>query len=466
MGSKSADAPNYAGAAVAEGEAARELNEAATYANRPTQINPWGTVEWGVTPTWDPATQQYVNDWTQTTTLDPKADAALQNEMQMQQERTGLAAGMMGDLGNNYSQAVDWSKYGDQTQIGGPQYMTTEGLNDRISDVGTTNYNPEALQRNINYGDQTVQGGEYQYQQAADSMYNQAKSRLDPQFDSEQKAMEIKLANQGLQAGDAAYDAQINSLNQRKTDAYGSAQNNAYANGMGAAQGMFGMDSSLRDMNTGEADRMANFYNTAAGQQFGMNSSAQQQAFQDRLAAGNFSNAARDQGYNERLSQLGYNTGAEMSYADWQNNARQQAMNEELMQRGTRLNEVNALISGQQVGTPQFQGFNQAGTAATPQMLQAAGMQGQQAAADASASNAMMGNLIGGAATAYGGGMFSDRRLKKNIKRIGEHQGHNIYSYTYLWGVDGVGVMADEIPEKYRIRVGEYDMVDYGGLFG
>jgi len=29
-----------------------------------------------------------------------------------------------------------------------------------------------------------------------------------------------------------------------------------------------------------------------------------------------------------------------------------------------------------------------------------------------------------------------------------------------------VGVMADEIPEKYRIRVGEYDMVDYGGLFG
>ena len=359
-----------------------------------------------MTPTWDPATQQYVNDWTQTTTLDPKADAALQNEMQMQQERTGLAAGMMGDLGNNYSQAVDWSKYGDQTQIGGPQYMTTEGLNARVSDVGTTNYNPEALQRNINYGDQTVQGGEYQYQQAADSMYNQAASRLDPQFESEQNALEIKLANQGLQAGDAAYDAQINSLNQRKTDAYGSAQNNAYANGMGAAQGMFGMDSSLRDMNTGEADRMANFYNTTAGQQFGMNSSAQQQAFQDRLAAGNFSNAARDQGYNERLSQLGYNTGAEMSYADWQNNARQQAMNEELMQRGTRLNEVNALISGQQVGTPQFQGFNQAGTAATPQMLQAAGMQGQQAAADASASNAMMGNLIGGAASMYGGGMF------------------------------------------------------------
>jgi len=107
MGSKSADAPNYAGAAVAEGEAARELNEAATYANRPTQINPWGTVEWGVTPTWDPATQQYVNDWTQTTTLDPKADAALQNEMQMQQERTGLAAGMMGDLGSSYGQAVD-----------------------------------------------------------------------------------------------------------------------------------------------------------------------------------------------------------------------------------------------------------------------------------------------------------------------------------------------------------------------
>ena len=41
---------------------------------------------------------------------------------------------------------------------------------------------------------------------------------------------------------------------------------------------------------------------------------------------------------------------------------------------------------------------------------------------------------------------FSDRRLKTDVKKIGTHRlGIPLYSWTYLWGEPGIGVMADEV---------------------
>jgi hypothetical protein len=59
----------------------------------------------------------------------------------------------------------------------------------------------------------------------------------------------------------------------------------------------------------------------------------------------------------------------------------------------------------------------------------------------------------------------SDRRLKKDIKRIGTHKlGIGLYEWTYLWGKKAIGVMADELrkvmPEAVTNFFG-YDMVDY-----
>jgi len=62
---------------------------------------------------------------------------------------------------------------------------------------------------------------------------------------------------------------------------------------------------------------------------------------------------------------------------------------------------------------------------------------------------------------------FSDRRLKKDIKEIGEtHDGLPIYSFKYKEGDDQprIGVMADEAREKHPDavhRVGGIDAVDY-----
>ena len=90
-------------------------------------------------------------------------------------------------------------------------------------------------------------------------------------------------------------------------------------------------------------------------------------------------------------------------------------------------------------------------------------MQGQQAAANASASNAAFGNMMGGASTL--GMMLSDRRLKRNIRQIGTKRGYPIYAFDYLWGVAGIGVMADEVPAEYTVQQGDYKMVNYGELF-
>ena len=55
-------------------------------------------------------------------------------------------------------------------------------------------------------------------------------------------------------------------------------------------------------------------------------------------------------------------------------------------------------------------------------------------------NNAMLLALMGGG----GGGMMSDRRLKKDIKHIGDLNGIKLYTYK-LFGKQSIGVMADEV---------------------
>lgn len=60
------------------------------------------------------------------------------------------------------------------------------------------------------------------------------------------------------------------------------------------------------------------------------------------------------------------------------------------------------------------------------------------------------GGLLGtlGGALSLASGMFSDRRLKTNIKQVGTlSDGLGVYSYDYIWGEPSVGVMADEVAQ-------------------
>ncbi len=101
------------------------------------------------------------------------------------------------------------------------------------------------------------------------------------------------------------------------------------------------------------------------------------------------------------------------------------------------------------------------------------GLGQQQLQMQANMANAQ-GNqqLLGMGMSAAAQGMaayFSDRRLKKNVRRIGTRKdGLNVYEFEYVWGGPRVvGVMADEVRRVYPQAVssfGGYDMVDYAKL--
>jgi hypothetical protein len=91
--------------------------------------------------------------------------------------------------------------------------------------------------------------------------------------------------------------------------------------------------------------------------------------------------------------------------------------------------------------------------------------QGQVASAQAQQAGQQQGinNLFGLAnlgLTGYGLGIFSDRRLKTNVKKIDEVNGHNWYTWDWNQignnlGLDGtcMGCMADEVYEKNKDAV-------------
>ena len=81
----------------------------------------------------------------------------------------------------------------------------------------------------------------------------------------------------------------------------------------------------------------------------------------------------------------------------------------------------------------------------------------------------MMGSSKANEDADFRKGENSDRKLKKNITKIGESlSGLNIYSFEYKNPIYGKGlfqgVMSDEIPQEAVIKTGEHDMVDYSML--
>lgn len=162
-------------------------------------------------------------------------------------------------------------------------------------------------------------------QRAEDMMYQQATSRLDPAFQGRRQALEIKLRNQGLGPEDAAWQAQMGNLGQQETDAYN--------------QAMFSASAAGRD---------------EAGQMFNQMMGRNQNAFQQALAS------------NQQNWQQA------MAGSQYANQIRQQQMAEAMQQRGFSLNEINALLSGQQVGMPQMPNFMGAGAAQPAPIYQGA----------------------------------------------------------------------------------------------
>jgi len=152
----------------------------------------------------------------------------------------------------------------------------------------------------------SVQGGNYYDQQSADAYYNQATSRLDPQWQQRQDQQATMLANMGITPGSDAWNRQMTAFNQGRNDAYNSAQNQAFMNAGADAARMQGMDISAGNFANQAAQ--ANFQNQIASQQARNAALTGQQAASAQ--AGNFANQAQQQGFNQQLANAQLNNAA------------------------------------------------------------------------------------------------------------------------------------------------------------
>jgi hypothetical protein len=124
---------------------------------------------------------------------------------------------------------------------------------------------------------------------------------------------------------------------------------------------------------------------------------------------------------------------------------RGQAFAEAMATRNQPINEITALLAGSQVSNPATM------SGAMPQTgvanVDYAGLVGDKYAADVANYQNKMGGLFG--LVTSGIGLFSDRRLKTDIRRVGTTDaGVPIYTYRYLGqGPVQMGVMAQDVPD-------------------
>jgi hypothetical protein len=153
---------------------------------------------------------------------------------------------------------------------------------------------------------------------------------------------------------------------------------------------------------------------------------------------------------------------------------RQQALQEQLALRAQPVNEASALLTGQQVQMPQFGNVAQTGLQAPDYQgavaqnyagqLQNYNTEVQRIGQANAAAGQIMGSMLGA-----GIARFSDRRLKRDVVQIGTGaHGLPLYRWTYLWGEEATGHMADEVaavrPDAVHVGPDGFAMVDYGAL--
>ncbi len=125
---------------------------------------------------------------------------------------------------------------------------------------------------------------------------------------------------------------------------------------------------------------------------------------------------------------------------------RGQAYQEALQNRNQPINEITALMSGGQVSMPQQVQTPQTGVGG----VDYTGLVNQKYQSELQAQQSKLGGLFGLASA--GLGLFSDRRLKRNVRRIGATKnGFPWYEFNYLWDAPSEpireGLMSDDVRE-------------------
>lgn len=322
-----------------------------------------------------------------------------------------------------------------------------------MGDIGPTGvapdgreYNNQDVQSNLNYDNvQSLDASGAYNPEFGQTQYDRQMSLRGPQMEEDRAGLENRLRNQGLTPGTEAYDGAMNDLREQQGEEMSRMSQDAMRLGANEQQAQYGRELSTRQQQVGETNTQGDFYNSAAGQRLAQELGIGQQEFDQLLTSAGFKEGQRSNRADESSQQFtqdmagaefaetqralrggefndqfgremstaqyadsqrtsqaaedlavsGQNFDQDMASSNYQNQLRQQGIAEEAMRRGISINEMNALLTGQQVSTPSMPSFNTANRAQEAQLLAAANSQGQfdQASADRAAStlNAVIG---------------------------------------------------------------------------
>ena len=301
-------APDYQGAAVAQGAANVDAARASAKLSNPNIIGPTGS-----------QTVSYEGDIpTVTQTLAPDALKALQNQQRVQSQLSGLAEKGIGTAQNALAQPFNPNLKGLQTEltgIGSIPNAPNLGLYGQAQGSIDTSQLPKAPVNAGTTGQEAIM------------------ARLAPQMAQQEAATRTRLANQGLVSGGEAYTNEMRDLGNQQNDLRSQA----------ALQGI-GLDTAAQQNAYNQAMQSAGFGNQALQQN--QNTALSQLQAQNSQQANQFNQA-------QQMAQFG-------------NQAQQQSLAQQLALRNQPLNEISGLMSGSQIQMPQFQGYTGQNIAPAP----------------------------------------------------------------------------------------------------
>jgi len=228
MGKKS---PDIKGAAKREAASQEAIAREATYADRPDQFTPWGSLTWEQEQITDPATGKPVTRWVQNQEFSPEAQSLYESTMDEMNLRQGARSGILNRELERFGTPADFDQFGDP--------------------IGLDFSADEMRQR------------------AEDAAYGRSVMRLDPQFAEQGARLEQKLKSQGLSPGDQAYDAAMANFQRGRNDAYERARLGATAEGRAEASDMFGR--AMQENELANALRAQDIEEYIGERQFGLN---------------------------------------------------------------------------------------------------------------------------------------------------------------------------------------------------
>lgn len=489
MGKKSGPqapaAPDPYKTADAQAGANRDAAITQQQLNNMNQYTPQGSITYNQSGTWADGTPRFE----QTFEYSPEQKALYDQQNQIAQALGGLAQDNIGRVADAQSKTFNFDGMTPLSTVGGGTnaqtgfggyggVQTTYGnggdITKQVADAGD-------IQKNLDYsGLEALQPGssfDATSKAAADAMYQQAASRLDPQYQQLENDMRNRLVNSGISENSEAFKREMDNFARSRTDAYNQANYSSIGAGLAAQQQGYNQSLSTRQQGVSEINNQGAFANAAQGQQYGQNLSdaqfandAQGQQNSQNMQSAAFGNAAQDQQFTQGMAKAGFNNSAiqqnfqnDMAKAGFNNSVRQQEIEEAAYLRNLPLNDIAALLgTGGGVQDPNFQPFAQAGVAAPDlqgaiyQNYNAQMQQYNQAQANRSQG---LGSIFGalGSLGAAAIPVISDRRLKHSIQRIGTlASGLATYVFSYINETKRhFGVMAQEALDVVPDAVGQ-----------